>query len=164
MDSAPVIKEYSKEYQAQIVDLILHIQQQEFDIPITKEDQPDLFAIESFYQTGSGNFWVAVYGGKVVGTISLLDIGNHQAALRKMFVAQEYRGPELKIAYRLLQNAIQWAKEKAVREIYLGTTSKFLAAHRFYEKNGFVSIGRGELPERFPVVHVDTVFYKYVVS
>ncbi|AJY75374.1 GNAT family N-acetyltransferase [Paenibacillus beijingensis] len=164
MSSAPVVKEYFDAYQAQVVDLILHIQQQEYDIPITKEDQPDLFNIERFYQTGSGNFWVAIHDDKVVGTISLLDIGHHKVALRKMFVAKEYRGPELKTAYRLLQHAIAWAKEKSVKEIYLGTTAQFLAAHRFYEKNGFASIERSELPDRFPVVHVDTVFYKYVVD
>ncbi len=37
-----------------------------------------------FDQTGKGNFWVALYDDKVVGTISFLDIGNHQVALRKM--------------------------------------------------------------------------------
>ena len=59
MDNSPIVKEYSNEYQAQVVDLILHIQQQEYNIQITKDDQPDLFTIEEFYQTGNGNFWVA---------------------------------------------------------------------------------------------------------
>ena len=48
----------------------------------------------------------------------------------------------------------------AVREVYLGTTAKFLAAHRFYEKNGFVEIDHSELPESFPVMVVDTKFYR----
>jgi hypothetical protein len=46
-----------------------------------------------------------------------------------------------------------------VREIYLGTTARFLPAHRFYEKNGFREITRSELAERFPVIAVDTKFY-----
>jgi hypothetical protein len=46
-----------------------------------------------------------------------------------------------------------------VRELYLGTTAKYLAAHRFYEKNGFREIARTALPESFPVMAVDTKFY-----
>jgi hypothetical protein len=45
-------------------------------------------------------------------------------------------------------------------DIFLGTTAKFLAAHRFYEKNGFHEIGRDELPAAFPVMTVDTKFYR----
>ena len=161
MNNCPIVKQYSNEYQAQVVDLILQIQQQEYNIPITKNDQPDLFTIEDFYQKGNGNFWVAIYDDKVVGTISLLDIGNNQVALRKMFVNKEYRGAKFKTASLLLNNAINWAKESSIKTIYLGTTPQFLAAHRFYEKNGFTSIDLKDLPENFPVLHVDKKFYKY---
>ena len=164
MDNSPIVKEYSNEYQAQVLDLILHIQQQEYNIQITKEDQPDLFTIEEFYQTGNGNFWVAICHDKVVGTISLLDIGNRQIALRKMFVDKEYRGAKFKTASLLLNNAIKWAREKTIKEVYLGTTPQFLAAHRFYEKNGFTSIILKDLPENFPVMQVDKKFYKYLVD
>ncbi|WP_226673444.1 GNAT family N-acetyltransferase [Rossellomorea aquimaris] len=164
MSNHPVVKPYSNGYQAQVVDLILQIQQQEYNIPITKKDQPDLFNIENFYQTGKGNFWVAVYNDKVVGTISLLDIGNNQVALRKMFVDKEFRGRKYKTASLLLNNAIEWAKEHSIKAVYLGTTPQFLAAHRFYEKNGFESIDLEELPEHFPLLQVDRKFYYYSVS
>ncbi|WP_339176336.1 GNAT family N-acetyltransferase [Solibacillus sp. FSL R5-0691] len=160
----PIVKQYSNEYQAQVVDLILHIQQQEYNIPITKNDQPDLFKVKEFYQTGNGNFWVAIYNDKVVGTISLLDIGNNQVALRKMFVDKNYRGATFKTASLLLNTAIEWAKEHSVEVIYLGTTPQFLAAHRFYEKNGFTRIDPIELPESFPVLQVDKLFYQYFVQ
>lgn len=151
-------KQYSKSYQTQVVDLILHIQQQEYNIPVTKNDQPDLFAIEDFYQKGNGNFWVALDDQKVVGTISLLDIGNNQVALRKRFVDKEYRGPRYKTAGLLLNNALKWAKNCSINAIYHGTTPQFLAAHRFYAKNGFSSIGLNELPENFPLLNVDKKF------
>lgn len=159
-----IVEEYSNTYQTQVVDLILYIQQQEYNIQITKEDQPDLFKIEDYYQKGNGNFWIALYNDKIVGTISLLDIGNHQVALRKMFVERDYRGGEFNIAASLLNNAIKWAREKSIKAIYLGTTPQFLAAHRFYEKNGFISIGLEDLPVNFPVLHVDKRFYKYLVE
>ncbi|MCP1572846.1 GNAT family N-acetyltransferase [Herbaspirillum rubrisubalbicans] len=142
-----------------VVDLILPIQQQEFDIPITLEGQPDLKDIAGFYQKGLGNFWVALDAGKVVGSISLLDIGNQQVALRKMFVAASHRGKEHGTAVRLLEGALAWAREQGVRQVFLGTTAKFLAAHRFYEKNGFRLIEKTDLPAAFPVMTVDTRFY-----
>lgn len=38
MNNSLVVKEYSKDDQAQVVDLILHIQQQEYNIQITTDD------------------------------------------------------------------------------------------------------------------------------
>ncbi|MBP1971083.1 N-acetylglutamate synthase-like GNAT family acetyltransferase [Virgibacillus natechei] len=164
MNNSPIVKEYSYENQVQVVDLILQIQQQEYNISITKDDQPDLFTIEEYYQTGNGNFWIALYDKNVVGTISLLDIGNNQVALRKMFVNKEYRGAIYKTARLLLDTAIKWAKERPIKAIFLGTTPQFLAAHRFYEKNGFINIDLNDLPEHFPVLQVDKKFYKYVLE
>jgi N-acetylglutamate synthase-like GNAT family acetyltransferase len=146
-----------------VVAVILPIQQSEFAIPISLEAQPDLQDIAAFYQRGAGNFWFALAGGRVVGTLGLLDIGNGQSALRKMFVAAEYRGSTHSVARLLLHTLMDWCRDHAVREVYLGTTAKFLAAHRFYEKNGFDEIAREELPAAFPVMTVDTKFYRHAV-
>jgi N-acetylglutamate synthase-like GNAT family acetyltransferase len=140
--------------------LIVGIQRDEFQIPITLEDQPDLQNIPNFYQRGSGNFWVAISEGEVVGTVALLDLGNHQGALRKMFVHARYRGPGHGISARLLETLLDWSRARGVKEIYLGTTEKFRAAHRFYERNGFQQIADNELPPRFPKMAVDTRFYR----
>lgn len=144
--------------------VILPIQQDEFGIAVTLEDQPDLGNIPQFYQQGCGNFWVAEYDGRIAGTIGLLDIGGKQAALRKMFVAQPFRGREHSVAKLLLDEVFRWSASKAIAEIYLGTTDKFLAAHRFYEKNGFVEIAKPDLPGTFPVMAVDSKFYRRVLS
>ncbi|MCA0983502.1 GNAT family N-acetyltransferase [Halobacillus yeomjeoni] len=158
------ICEFSEAYEKQVSELILHIQQEEYNIEITKDDQPDLMNIPAFYQVRKGNFWVAEIGGRVVGTISLLDIGNNEVALRKMFVAEEYRGSSFKIALRLLNRAISWAADHSIKTIFLGTTPQFLAAHRFYQKNGFIKIDQKELPSTFPIVKVDKFFYKFQVE
>ena len=158
------IYEFSSEYQEEILNLIGMIQQKEFEIAITAEDQPDLCNIGDFYQKGTGNFWVALFNDNVIGTISLLDIGNGRAALRKMFVDKAHRGERYQVAVRLLDTLIKWAEFKKIKEIYLGTTSKFLAAHRFYEKNGFCEIDKSDLPDTFPVMKVDSRFYKFELS
>lgn len=77
-----------------------------------------------------------------------------------MFVRAVYRGIGRGVAARLLEALLARSRERQVREIYLGTTTQFLAAHRFYEKNGFREIARSALPERFPVIPVDTRFYR----
>jgi N-acetylglutamate synthase-like GNAT family acetyltransferase len=153
---------FSNEHQAGVIDVILPIQQSEFGISITLKDQPDLRDIPGFYQSGSGNFWVALSGARVVGTISLLDIGGAQGALRKMFVRSEYRGPNHQVARRLLETLIGWCQEKKIREIFLGTTVQFVAAHRFYEKWGFDEIPKADLPAAFPLMSVDSKFYRII--
>lgn len=153
------IDTYTDRYNKEVIDLIVGIQNNEFGISISAEQQPDLSNIRGYYQTGYGNFWVAIHSDSVIGTISLLDIGNNQAALRKMFVHRDYRGGTHGTAALLLSRLIDWSVSKAIRQIYLGTTSKFHAAHRFYEKKKFIEIEKSMLPENFPVMEVDTKFY-----
>lgn len=143
-----------------VATVILSIQQGEFDLPITLEAQPDLGDIPGYYQRDLGNFWVAEVDGRIVGTIGLLDLGRRQAALRKMFVAAPVRGSTLGVASRLLQHLLAWSVEHELAAVFLGTTAKFLAAHRFYEKNGFIEIAPVELPVAFPIMAVDTKFYQ----
>ena len=151
---------YTAEHAAGVVSVILPIQQSEFGVPITLDAQPDLLDIAGFYQRNCGNFWVAIHGENVVGTIGLLDIGNRQAALRKMFVAAAYRGAEQGVAKQLLDELLVWSAKQGIAEILLGTTDKFVAAHRFYEKNGFSEVQRASLPQTFPVMAVDSKFYR----
>ena len=151
---------FSEQYLAGVLDVILPIQRTEFGIPITLEDQPDLMDIPGFYQRGDGNFWVALSDGEPVGTISLLDIGNDQAALRKMCVKTAHRGPGSGVSRLLLDALLQWSISRGLKTILLGTTASFLAAHRFYEKNGFTEVKKSELPPAFPVMSVDTKFYR----
>lgn len=144
-----------------VLSVILPIQREEFGIDITADAQPDLRVIPDFYQSGKGQFWVAVWDGAIVGTLGLKDIGNNQAALRKMFVAAAVRGSEHGVAARLLDRLFAHARETGLTDIFLGTTDKFVAAHRFYEKNGFSEIAKADLPRSFPLMAVDSKFYRY---
>jgi N-acetylglutamate synthase-like GNAT family acetyltransferase len=155
------IRPYAAQDRDGVLAVVIPIQREEFGIAITADDQPDLAVIADFYQSGKGEFWVAVKDGRVVGTLGLKDIGNSQAALRKMFVASDFRGRDHGVASRLLSALFRHAAERGIVEIILGTTDRFLAAHRFYEKNGFVEIGAAELPASFPRMAVDSKFYRH---
>ena len=101
-----IIEEYSDRFTEQVIDLILNIQQKEFNVPITAADQPDLQNVREYYQKGNGNFWIVIDNGRVAGTIGLIDIGNSEIALRKMFVHQDYRGKEKATAQKLMDPCI----------------------------------------------------------
>jgi N-acetylglutamate synthase-like GNAT family acetyltransferase len=158
------IQTFLETYQDEVADLILKIQREEFGIPITLSMQPDLMEIPRFYQAGAGNFWIAKSDHNVIGTIALLDIGNRRGALRKMFVAKEYRGKEFGVGQLLLDSLIDWARKKKITELLLGTTEKFIGAQRFYEKNGFTEVSKKDLPREFPIMNVDVKFYRFDVS
>ena len=159
-----LIAAFSDADQRGVLNVILPIQQREFGIPITEADQPDLTNIGEFYQTGTGGFWVARSNDEVVGTVGLKDIGAGQAALRKMFVAAPFRGRELGVAGELLDALLAHASAQGITRIFLGTTDKFLAAHRFYEKKGFRELQKADLPKTFPVMAVDSKFYALRLS
>jgi N-acetylglutamate synthase-like GNAT family acetyltransferase len=154
------IETYRAAHSQAVINLILEIQNNEFGVAVSIEQQPDLQRIPEFYQLNKGNFWVATVDETVVGTIGLLDIGNGNGALRKMFVNAAYRGSGMGVGQKLLDTLLHWAGHHQFGEILLGTTAKFLAAHRFYEKNGFVQVEKTVLPKEFPVMVVDTKFYK----
>jgi GNAT superfamily N-acetyltransferase len=74
-------------------------------------------------------------------------------------IGRGFRGVRAGTAQRLLDTLLDHARTRDVRDIFLGTTSKFLAAHRFYAKNGFREIAKSDLPPSFPVMAVDDRFF-----
>lgn len=154
-----VIVPIENEYSDAVIDLILNIQQKEFNVPITLEDQPDLLEINNFYHKPGGCFWGAFADGELVGTIALVKYDDsREGAIRKMFVKKEYRGKELFIAQQLLDKLITFSQHNEIHDLYLGTISVLEAALRFYERNDFVRIAKESLPVAFPVMGADNVF------
>lgn len=151
---------YAKSDEDAVIAHILAIQQGEFAVPVTAEDQPDLRAVTKVYQSGTGGFWVAEMAGRIVGTIGVIGFGTGEGALRKMFVAAEARGRELGVAAGLLAILLDHARANGISGITLGTVEKLHAARRFYEKNGFFAVDPDALPEGFPRMPVDTHFYR----
>jgi len=152
------IQSIQNEYENEIIDLILNIQQKEFNVPVTLEDQPDLLDIHNFYFKPGGTFLGAFIDGKLVGTIALVRFNPEAAAIRKMFVKKEFRGKEFGISQQLLNQLIEFSKENGIKNLYLGTVTILQAALRFYEKNNFVTIEKEALPTDFPLMRPDNVF------
>ena len=154
------IEQIRNDHSEAVINIILPIQTMEFNIPITLQDQPDLLDIENWYFKNGGGFWGAKIDDELVGTIALIKFDHDSAAIRKMFVKKEFRGKELGIAQKLLEELSAFSKENGISKIYLGTRDVLQAAIRFYERNGFSKIDINELPAKFPRVKVDTTFFQ----
>lgn len=153
------IVEYAGHDVDAIVELITTIQMVEFGVATSAEKQPDLREIPDYYQYGAGNFWLAFEGEELIGTLALKDVGGGVCSLRKMFVKKAWRGKDRGVASGLMRILLDQAKAHGVRAIYLGTVDVYRAAHRFYEKSGFVEVTRSEVPDSVPLMDVDVKYY-----
>jgi N-acetylglutamate synthase-like GNAT family acetyltransferase len=70
------------------------------------------------------------------------------------------RPGEHRVAAGLLETLLRYARAAQLRTILLGTSEKFPAAHRFYEKHGFSPVEPESLLPTFPRMTVDTRFYR----
>lgn len=140
--------------------MIVAIQQGEFGLPISARDQPDLADVDGFYRATGGEFWVATdhATGDVVGTVAAVVFDDGQVALRKMFVTETQRGSGL--AAQLMRTVLDWADSAGHATVWLGTTSVMHAAHRFYARHGFEQVEPDDLPDRFPRMAVDSLFFR----
>jgi GNAT superfamily N-acetyltransferase len=160
MNTLSAITPLNNDYCEQIIDIILPIQQIEFNVPVTLNDQPDLLDIEKNYHQTGGGFWGAKHQEQLVGTIGLIAFDKHAGAIRKMFVRKEYRGKELGLAQSLLDTLIDYCRQNQINDIYLGTVEVLKAAHRFYERNGFTRLPKAELPKALRLMRVPTANLK----
>jgi DNA-binding MarR family transcriptional regulator/N-acetylglutamate synthase-like GNAT family acetyltransferase len=150
----------SRTIRKQIVNMVSDIQRNEFLIPITKEINLGILKAENeYYYHNSYNFWYAVNEeGKILGSIGLKKITNKYAEIKKFFVVREYRGKG--VAQKLMNALLKAASKHHFQQLILGTTDKFHAAHKFYEKYGFIQIKKKELPQEFETNPFDSLFFK----
>jgi GNAT superfamily N-acetyltransferase len=157
-----MIQKFEKQWQTQVADLVIGIQNGEFNLGVTLAMQIDLHDTEKFYE--NGGFWVAIKEEKVVGTIGLQKLEEGIGILRKMFVDKAYRGKELGIAQKLFDILLLEAKNLKINQLFLDTPPIAHAAHRLYERNGFVETTRDKLPITYKFVEMPLKFYILKIS
>lgn len=155
------IQPFEDKYQPEVVALIEQIQVGEFNIPIEDGQRKELQSISHSFQKDKGNYWIALFNEKLIGTIAVIDIGHHAFELRDVFLDKEFRGSIRGFARKLLDTVFEWSKKHEVEKIYLGTTHAFRAAHRFYEKHGFQEIARNQMPSYCQPMDCDEKFYQF---
>jgi len=90
------------------------------------------------YLTYGSDLLVADIGGKVVGYISLMEMGI-DAKILSFAVKKEFR--RMGIGSKLLDKAIERCREKGKSRIFLEVRVSNSAAQRLYKKKGFEIVG-----------------------
>ena len=84
-------------------------------------------------------FTLALDNDRLIGSSGLVVIGPY-GLLRSVAVLETYR--KLKIGERLYHSALEIARDYAIREVWLITTT----ADRYFEKHGFERVVRTDVP------------------
>ncbi len=86
------ITPFEEFYTQDVIDLVLHFQNDGTRPVVTVADQPDLLHITDAYFRIGGSFWIARDGEKLAGTIGIMPCENGVAVLKKFFVYEKYQG------------------------------------------------------------------------
>jgi GNAT superfamily N-acetyltransferase len=161
MKEPVIIREFRKTDDAGVIALVLGIQNDEFHLNLSINDQKDLTDINAYYGERGGIFLVAeTSAGVIVGTIGLMRLRDDLGVMKKFFVTADYRGKDRGVAMALYERFIKSAKSKGVTQIILDTPSAAVRSHAFYRAVGFVQIDRSELPMSYDFPERDTLFFQ----
>jgi len=152
---------YDDTYKEEVINLILHVQNVEYGVGISVEEQPDILDIQSNYISDGGNFWIALNdNGEVVGSIGLQKKTNEVAVLKKFFVYKDYRGKEFGIGTGLYKALLDFANKQGFSKVILDTPSKATRSHSFYKKAGFKEIAKEDLAIKYNYPDRDSILFE----
>ncbi|MBP0446742.1 GNAT family N-acetyltransferase [Roseomonas sp. SSH11] len=103
---------------------------------------PELRALATHFEKVGGALWAAEgEDGTIIGMVATRPLRDDDEAweIGRMYVAKAARGTGL--AHALLDGAERHAVEHGAQRMILWTDTRFEAAHRFYEKRGYVRAG-----------------------
>lgn len=89
------------------------------------------------YNPDSERLWCAEHNGKIIGCIGIIGHGE-RAQLRWFLLDPHYRG--IGLGKKLLQESLNFAREKNYKSVYLDTTNDLNKAISMYNKAGFVKV------------------------
>lgn len=153
------IRAFSRADQALVEALVLGIQQAEFSLALTAENQPDLKDVAAFFAGPGSGFWVTLIDNEIVGCIGLEAIAGDVAVMRKFMVARAHRGSASGVASGLLATFEAHARAQGHSTIALSTVLETKAAQRFYTKMGYVAATAADMPPGFTPGVLDQVFF-----
>jgi len=113
----------------------------DFDMLAEQEGAIDeLDNLDRFYAPPQGRFFAGRVDGRIVATTAVKLDTPEVAELKRVFVLPEARG--LKLAPRMLEAAIEAAREMGARSLWLETASQIMrTAIRMYRWSGFREVG-----------------------
>lgn len=104
---------------------------------------PDLFDIETNYNSARGAFFVSEIGGQIVGTVGVTFEGASHTEVHRLYVAPMHR--RLGLGRLLMNRVLTWARERDLSEMTAWSDTRFDKAHNLYRSLGFTQM-EGERP------------------
>lgn len=153
------ISPFEEEHTQDVIDLVLHFQNDGTRPSVSVNEQPDLLNIRGEYIEKGGNFWMARDGEKLIGSIGIMPYNTEIAVLKKFFVYEKYQGAPYHIGRLLYNELLAFAKGKAYKILLLDTPRNTTRAHTFYEKAGFQKVNEEDMPIRFSHPYQDCDFF-----
>jgi GNAT superfamily N-acetyltransferase len=102
---------------------------------------PDLLAPASAYGRQGGEFWVAADAcGTVVASVGWRPLPERVVELERLYVSPRWRRRGLGVRLADLVEQAAWERQAARVELWSDT--RFVDAHRLYERIGFVPTGQ----------------------
>lgn len=99
---------------------------------------------EEHILNGGGCILFITLNNEIVGTCALIKTGDYEYELAKMAVSPRYQGRQL--GKKLMDAAIDKARELEAKRVWLGSNTKLTAAVNLYKKTGFKDIPVGNSP------------------
>lgn len=155
----PEINKYTENDKNEVINLILHCQNDGTRPVVSIKNQPELLNIAEKYINNGGNFWTAKHNNKVVGCIGLMKYDNSIAILKKFFVHESFRGAPYYTGQKLYKTLLEFAKEQGFDKLILDTPKNTARAHDFYIKNGFKQIDKQHYPAEYPSPYEDNDYF-----
>jgi len=104
-----------------------------------EHEERRLLTLASYYAEQGGALWVAEDAGAVAGMAAAVPAGEGAWEIAKVYVHPDRHGTGL--AHRLLDGAERHAVGAGAVRLVLWSDTRFLRAHRFYEKRSYVRDG-----------------------
>jgi len=111
----------------------------------TETDDKYLIAPDDYFHSKDGEFWVVAERNEIVGTVAVIMLGETTAELKSLYVGKNFRNQGL--GENLTKLAVKFASLKGRSEIILWSDTRFIEAHKLYEKIGFKRLGERELDD-----------------
>ena len=122
----------------QIIELINEVYSEyQGCVLLVDEEEPELRAPATAYYKLGGKFWVATCGDHLCGTVAITPTdAPHVARLNKLYVSPSARGRGIGEAFcNLVERTAR--DDMSADMMMLFTDSRFLNAHRLYERLGY---------------------------
>ena len=105
------ISKFKDEYTNDVIDLVLHFQNDGTRPSVSVDDQPDLLHITEKYIIVGDWFWIATDNGKLAGTIGIMPC-NEEVAVMKIFCIWKISKQSTSFRQKIIQLLPWFCQEK----------------------------------------------------